>query len=168
MIVVRRASREDAESILACLREAFEPFRSQYTDGAFADTVLTAETIGQRFELMSVFVAIDEKEGLVGTVSCSASATGEGHLRGMAVAPGWQGRGVADALLVAAEKELCRHGCGWITLDTTEPLQRAARFYRRHGYRPTGRVTDFYGMPLHEYSKRITPSLTSDDTATPA
>jgi ribosomal protein S18 acetylase RimI-like enzyme len=42
-----------------------------------------------------------------------------------------------------------------VTLDTTRPLQRAIRFYERHGYRQTGRVSDFYGMELIEYAKEL-------------
>ena len=79
----------------------------------------------------------------------------EGHLRGMAVLPEWQGRGVAEKLLQTAEQELASRQCARITLDTTEPLQRAMRFYQKHGYRPTGRITDFFGMPLHEYVKQL-------------
>jgi DNA-binding transcriptional MerR regulator len=42
-----------------------------------------------------------------------------------------------------------------VTLDTTEPLTRAIRFYERQGYSPSGRVTDFYGMKLYEYRKAL-------------
>ena len=74
---------------------------------------------------------------------------------GMAVAPGWQGSGVAAALLEAAEDQLRQAGCTRVTLDTTEPLQRAIRFYTRHGYAATGHVTDFFGMRLYEYAKPL-------------
>jgi ribosomal protein S18 acetylase RimI-like enzyme len=73
----------------------------------------------------------------------------------MSVLPEWQGKGVADELLIRAEEELRSRACLYVTLDTTEPLQRAIRFYERHGFRATGRVTDFYGMPLYEYSKTL-------------
>ena len=73
----------------------------------------------------------------------------------MAVLPGWQGRGVAEALLLAAESELASRKCVCITLDTTEPLARAMHFYEKHGYRRSGKVTDFFGMRLHEYRKTL-------------
>jgi hypothetical protein len=44
-----------------------------------------------------------------------------------------------------------------VTLDTTEPLHKAMRFYGKHGYVPSGRATDFFGMPLHEYVKLLVP-----------
>ena len=71
----------------------------------------------------------------------------------MAVLPAWQGAGVAALLLDAAERELRAQHCSRVTLDTTEPLQRATRFYEKHGYRASGRVSDFFGMPLYEYAK---------------
>jgi ribosomal protein S18 acetylase RimI-like enzyme len=73
----------------------------------------------------------------------------------MAVMPESQGSGIAAALLDAAEKKLAAGGCSRVTLDTTEPLARAMRFYQAHGYRPSGRITDFYGMRLHEYVKHL-------------
>jgi len=73
----------------------------------------------------------------------------------MGVVPACQGRGVAGQLLEAVEAELRAQGCSIATLDTTEPLRRAVRFYERNGYRASGRVTAFFGMPLFEYVKRL-------------
>jgi GNAT superfamily N-acetyltransferase len=158
-VSIRRATAADAAGILKCLAVAFEPYRQQYTPEGFRDTTLTRETIQQRLEAMSVYVAVDEWDGanVVGTIGCSViaeqSGSAEGHIRGMAVLPEWQGRGVAEQLLAAVEQELRARGCDRITLDTTRPLQRAMRFYEKHGYRHSGKVSDFFGMPLFEYVK---------------
>lgn len=104
---------------------------------------------------MSVFVAVNDSGEVVGTIGCAPAAGGEGHLRGMAVLPQWQGSGVAEQLLKRAESELRDQGCARVTLDTTAPLERAVRFYTKNGYRATGRITDFFGMPLYEYAKTI-------------
>jgi ribosomal protein S18 acetylase RimI-like enzyme len=66
-----------------------------------------------------------------------------------------RGRGIARALLHAAEDELRSLGCSRVTLDTTAPLRRAISFYEGHGYRMSGRSGDFFGMPLHEYAKDL-------------
>ncbi len=149
---IRAGDADDAPAILSCLAAAFEPYRTRYTPGAWLDTVLTPETLQQRLCMMTVLVAISPGEGIVGTLAFSLSEA-EGHLRGMAVLPAWQGRGVAEALLESAETELMSAKCNRITLDTTEPLERAMRFYERHGYRGSGEVTDFFGMRLHQYIK---------------
>jgi GNAT superfamily N-acetyltransferase len=152
---IRRATPADAAGILACLQDAFQPYQSSYTSLAYADTVLTTETLRRRFEFMSIFIAASESAEIIGTIGCNAAGNSEGHLRGMAVLSAWQGAGVAEALLKSAESELHSLGCERVTLDTTRPLERAIRFYEKHGYRPTGKVADFFGMPLHEYAKPL-------------
>ena len=72
----------------------------------------------------------------------------------MAVLPECQGYGIADQLLERVEAELMKD-CSRISLDTTEPLDRAMRFYERHGYRRSGKTQDFFGMTLIEYVKRF-------------
>ena len=150
---IRKASEKDSEGTLACLHMAFEEYRSQYTAKGFADTVLDFETIKHRMCEMCVLVAVLEAR-IVGTIGYAVNGR-EGHLRGMAVSPEWQGTGVAAALLRAAETELRNNGCTFVTLDTTLPLRRATRFYKKHGYSASGRVSDFFGMPLYEYSKPL-------------
>ncbi|HKR28154.1 MAG TPA: GNAT family N-acetyltransferase [Acidobacteriaceae bacterium] len=150
---IRPAAERDANGILDCLAAAFEPYRVAYTAGASADTVLDPASLRQRMSGMTVFVAEMENH-IIGTIASSAQKP-TGHLRGMAVLPGRQGTGVAGALLAAAEDYLRQSGCTRVTLDTTEPLQRAIRFYTRHGYAATGHITDFFGMRLHEYTKAL-------------
>jgi|SRR5579871_1460527 len=161
---IRNATAEDAPGILKCLATAFEPYRTRYTPGAWLDTVLNSETIQERLASMRLFVAVSA-EGVVGTIACATVTEDEGHLRGMAVLPAWQGRGVAEALLRTAEAELLSRRCARITLDTTDPLERAMRFYEKHGYRRSGKVTDFFAMPLHEYVKQV--SRPTDRMAVP-
>jgi ribosomal protein S18 acetylase RimI-like enzyme len=154
-ISIRKAKLGDADGILTCLREAFEPYRELYTREGFLDTVLTTETIRNRISMMTIIVAINSVSEIIGTVACSVVAPEEGHLRGMAVRPAWHGHGIARQLLDAAEAELHQHNCRRVTLDTTEPLKRAIRFYERNGFRATGKVGDFFGMPLLEYEKSL-------------
>ncbi len=153
--IIRRAGPEQLPGVVACLEAAFERHRSEYTQGAFSDTVPGLEAMTRRLEQMTIFYASDKSKHVVGTIACSVNSPGEGHLRGMAVLPEFQGLGVAEGLLNAAEKELRAHACARVTLDTTRPLARAVRFYTRHGYVHTGIVTDFHGMPLYEYEKAL-------------
>ena len=157
--VVRRASECDAEGILACLGAAFEPYREFYSREGFEDTTLTRETIYSRLREMAVFVAQDASGEVIGTIGCKMADREEGHLRGMAVRSAWQGRGVAAQLLGVAEAELRARGCQRVTLDTTAPLKRAMRFYERNGYRASGKVGDYHGMPLFEYVKALGGNL---------
>ena len=103
---------------------------------------------------MTVYAAIAPNGEVVGTVASEQEGL-QGHLRGMAVRPCWQGHAVAERLLRTVEHDLQAAGCERVNLDTTVPLQRAVRFYQRNGFLPSGRITDFYGMPLHEYVKPL-------------
>jgi ribosomal protein S18 acetylase RimI-like enzyme len=151
---IRLAQQEEAEQIASCLALAFDAFRSQYTSEAFKDTVLSPEAVRTRMGSMRVYVAVTDETTVVGTLAAVASGE-EGHLRGMAVCPEWQGRGIAERLLTRAESDLKAAGCRCVTLDTTVPLQRATRFYGRNGYVRSGKVVDFFGMPLHEFVKQL-------------
>ena len=151
---VRIATDADADAVLVCLAAAFAPYQDDYTREAWLDTVLTPSTVRMRITEMRVLVADAGGDRVVGTLACHLSAPGHGHLRGMAVLPAWAGRGVAPLLLRAAEAYLAEQGCAIVSLDTTAPLRRAMAFYKKHGYRRTGRVTDFFGMPLYEFAKR--------------
>jgi ribosomal protein S18 acetylase RimI-like enzyme len=156
-IVIRPATTNDAGEILACLVAAFEPYREHYTRNAYLDTVLAEDTLQQRLLAMKVLVAV-VGDSIAGTIACARVNAIEGHLRGMAVIPQWQGQGIAEKLLTAAEQELAQQCCSRITLDTTAPLQRAMRFYEKHGYHRSGRITDFFGMALYEYVKELRQS----------
>ena len=152
---VRQALISDAEEIQACLRTAFGHFLDSYTREAFLDTVPSLENVRERFHRMSLFVAEDSARHVIGTVAWYLKSAEEGYLRGMAVVPEWQGKGVAQQLLQAAEADIFSHGCSRVALDTTDPLERAIHFYEKHGYHRTGYIEDFYGMPLHEFAKQL-------------
>jgi ribosomal protein S18 acetylase RimI-like enzyme len=148
-----KATKREAAGILRCLGAAFEEYRSSYTAAGFLDSVLTPETIDGRLEEMLVLVATDESDQIIGTIACSVVDQNEGHIRGMAVLPAWQGAGVAARLLRCAESQLRKCNCERVSLDTTEPLKRAIHFYEKNGFRLSGRIKDFFGMPLFEYVK---------------
>jgi len=105
---------------------------------------------------MTVHVAVTLDGEIVGTLAAGMDGS-EGHLRGMAVRPSWQGNAIAEELLSAAEDRLSAAGCVRVSLDTTLPLQRAIRFYQRNGFVASGKVRDFFGMPVYEYVKSLIP-----------
>jgi GNAT superfamily N-acetyltransferase len=153
-VQIRVADTGDAPQIAACLETAFAPYRDFYAPQAYADTVPSIDGILRRLASMRVLVAVDGDQ-VAGTIAGALNEQGEGHLRGMAVLTPWQGSGIATQLLTALEDYLGAQGCCRVTLDTTLPLQRAIRFYQSHGYRHSGVIGDFFGMPLYEYAKDL-------------
>ncbi len=154
-VTIRRASELDLPGVTECLAAAFEDYRGAYTEEAYRDTVLSGTDPKRRFREMTVLVAEDEAGRIVGTVAYRLVYAGEGHVRGMGVHPELQGTGLADRLLAAAEQGLREQGCLRVTLNTTEVLERAGKFYRRQGYGTTGIVRDFFDMPLIEHDKTL-------------
>ena len=159
MIVVRYARDTDASGLLGCLRDAFEPYRRDYSEAGFHDTILDAGMLRARMTQMSVFVAARDG-AIVGTVATTVLGDGEGHIRGMAVAPSCHREGIGRRLLRRALDDLTAGGCDRATLDTTVPLATAARFYEAAGFSRTGRIGDFFGMPLHEHMMPLDASFT--------
>jgi ribosomal protein S18 acetylase RimI-like enzyme len=151
---IRRARADEAEKITECMALAFEAFRPQYTSGAFHDTVASPEALRKRMEHMTVYVAVAPDGTVIGTLAAAVMEK-EGHLRGVAVRPDWQGHRIAEQLLARAESDLLVAGCTHITLDVTMPLQRAVRFYEKTGFVATGKTGDFFGMPLREFAKPL-------------
>jgi GNAT superfamily N-acetyltransferase len=152
---VRRATPEDAESVLACLKASFAPYESLYTAKAYEDTVLSHETYFRRLQEMTILVAETPRHEVIGTIAYVVVAQGHGHLRGMAVRPEFQGRGIARLLIQAAEDGLRGLDCARVTLNTTQPLRKAVRFYESCGYRANGKTRDLFGMPLTEHEKSL-------------
>jgi ribosomal protein S18 acetylase RimI-like enzyme len=154
-IEIRRAGVSDAAGILNCLTAAFEEYRALYNKAGYADTTLNSETVLRRLMETTIYVAVDEKGEVVGTVSWSKAKPDEGHLRGMAVKPEDQGSGVADCLIEQAEADMREKGCRFASLETMGFLKRSMHFYEKRGYCRTGQIKDFFGQPAHEFIKRF-------------
>jgi len=155
---VRPARATDLDGIRACLGTAFAPYRRQYTPAAWAATVLTSARLARRMRTMTVLVAVERGGRIVGTLSVKRIAPRHAHLRGMAVVPDRQGTGVATRLLGAALRDLHDRRGGTVTLETTAPLARAARFYARGGFVRTGSTRTWGGMRLTEWERPVGPA----------
>ena len=80
----------------------------------------------------------------------------EGHIRGMAVIPNRHGKNSpAKALLQTIEDDARSDGCTMLTLDTTAILDRAQNFYKKCGFKKTGKTGDFFSSTIYEFAKEI-------------
>jgi ribosomal protein S18 acetylase RimI-like enzyme len=66
------------------------------------------------------------------------------RLYSLAVAPKHTGRGIASALLVAAEKAARSRKCQWLRLEVHEKNHGAIKVYRKAGYNEFGRYHRYY------------------------
>ena len=154
--LIRRAKIEDAKEIYGVLLAAFEEFRHFYTHEGFNDTVMSEKAVIERMKEMKLYVAIDQRHKIIGTIGWQKVDNKEGHIRGMAVIPSRQGKkSPAIDLLQIVEEDARSEGCTLLTLDTTEILERAQNFYRKYGFRKTGKTGDFFGSSIYEFAKKI-------------
>ncbi len=154
---IRRATPADAPAIHALMLAAFEPFRSQYTEGCYDATVLDPARIRQRMAEGPVWVVEDGPQpGFVGTVSGRADGRGF-YVRGMAVHPDARRRGVGRLLLQAAEAHARAEGLACLWLSTTRFLIGSQRLYEGFGFAPAAGPRDLFGVPLVSYEKALAP-----------
>ena len=154
--VIRHANRDDALGIHKVLLAAFEEYRHHYTPEGFNDTVMSEGAVIERMKEMVIFVAVDNKQNIIGTIGWQKIDEKEAHIRGMAVYPNWQGKkSPASALLQAVENEATIKGCSFLTLDTTAVLKRAGNFYKKHGFKKTGKTGNFFSSKIYEYIKHL-------------
>lgn len=153
-LTVRRAAVPDAPAMAQVLLSAFESFRPLYTDGGFAATTPTAETIVQRFEEGPAWVAVVGDE-VCGSVSAVVKGT-RLYIRSMAVSPSTRGLGVGSALLREVERFASEQQVQSMYLSTTPFLHSAIRLYERFGFTRTGEEpSELFGTPLFTMEKLL-------------
>jgi ribosomal protein S18 acetylase RimI-like enzyme len=80
---------------------------------------------------------------------------GEAHIRMLGVDPGARGRGVARAMMAAAERLAGEAGKSLVTLHTTRRMAAAQAMYERLGYERTEDRVFPDGFVLLGYRKRL-------------
>ena len=131
-VTLRRATVEDSETISGLIHEAFSPFESEYTPGAFEYTTPKPEAILPRFEEGPMWIAEVDGEP-VGTVSGMPDA-GRFYIRSMAIKPSVQRGGIGQQLLDALESYARDNGFEKLYLYTTFVLPGAKRLYEKNGF----------------------------------
>ena len=141
--LIRRATSDDAPAILAVIHAAFEPYRGK----------LAPEPSALRETADSLRQALAAGEGLaawidgqaIGCVIAEAKAGAEArdgggvYLGRLAVDPAYRGRGIAAALVAAAEAWARSTGRFQVELNVRLALPDNIRLFERLGYRETAR-----------------------------
>ena len=129
---IRRATPADAETIANLIYEAFSPFESDYTPGAFEYTTPKADAIGSRFKEGPIWIADIDGEP-VGTVSGMLDGD-RFYIRSMAIKPSVQRGGIGQRLLETLEAYAREKGFEKLYLYTTFVLPGAKRLYEKNGF----------------------------------
>jgi ribosomal protein S18 acetylase RimI-like enzyme len=155
-IILNKAQIRDINDIYLVLSKAFEPYKNNYTKGAYDATVLSPENIknrilGKEYEIFVVIIS----NRIIGTFSISQNTQDQFYLRSMAIHPDYQRRGIGLYIL----KEIIRLGkrknIKMIYLDTSKTLKGAIKFYKKFGFIFTGAYHNFFGIKIYEMIKKL-------------
>ncbi len=161
-IEVRLGEPTDALAIADVLYRSFFEFKSLYTEGGFAATVLREDQILERMNEGPIWVAMRQQsqepksqKSVIGTVA--AVVKGESvYIRGMAVVPEARGSGTGSRLLQQAAEWARNQGYARLFLSTTPFLDSAIRLYERFGFRTKADgLHDLSGTPLLTMDKNL-------------
>ncbi len=135
---VRTASLDDLDRIVAVDWSAFElPWRNG------------PQTIGEFLGQMPHFLVAEEKGELLGYV-CGTSHGRAGHIVRLAVASGWQRRGVGARLMREILRKMAANGVRSLSLNTQRDNLQSQAFYRALGFSLTRRPTSVYRYSLQD------------------
>ena len=135
-VAIVRARTADRADAFAIFHEYFEDIDVEFRDDDAAVASYLVAPSG-------LWLARDGSQ-TVGCIAIHPLAQIEGawELKRMYVRASYRRRGVAKALLDAAEAHAAAHGADWIYLDTKAHLLPAIRFYRSSGYEPIERYNN--------------------------
>ena len=121
----------DLTEVMAVERQAYPV---PWTHGNFVDSLAAdypAEVLrGPRAELLGYWAAMPGVDEL--------------HLLNITVAPAWQGRGLAVAMLDRVVAECRRRGLTQLWLEVRVSNERAREVYARYGFAEVGRRRAYY------------------------
>lgn len=149
-ILIRRARTADAPSLASFARGVFDATFGPYNDPADMRAYMD-ETFGEAQQAReisnpAIVTLLAEAGGeLAGYAQVSARRAPPApmderpvELMRFYVGSGWQGRGVAQALMRAVEREATQLGAGTLWLCVWGENARALAFYRKCGFREIG------------------------------
>lgn len=152
---IRLATLVDSDAVARLILEAFRPFESRYTAGAFEFTTPAVDTVRERFVEGPIWVAIADDE-IVGTVS-GLPEPDRFYIRSMAIKPTAQRGGIGQKLLETLEAHARREGFSRLYLYTTFVLPGAKRLYERNGFYILRETLpeEWFGMGGLEMEKKL-------------
>jgi [ribosomal protein S18]-alanine N-acetyltransferase len=130
---IRRSRRSDLDALWDLENRVFKTDR------------MSRRSLRRLLASPSATALVAEDDATVGVAIVLLRANSRiGRLYSLAVAPKHTGRGIASALLLAAEKAARSRGCNRLRLEVHEKNHGAIKCYRKAGYHEFGRHTAYY------------------------
>jgi [ribosomal protein S18]-alanine N-acetyltransferase len=138
---IRAMTEADLDAVLAIA--AALPSAPHWPRDAYG-AALDSEVWPQRMALVA------EPAGSVVGFAVAILVAGEGEVESIAVAPGWQRRGIGMSLLHELQRALAAAGAVAIVLEVRESNRAAASLYAQAGFREVGRRGGYYRDPVED------------------
>ena len=138
---IRAMTEADLDAVLAIA--AALPTAPHWPREAYA-AALESEAWPQRVALVA------ESAGSLVGFAVAVLVAGEGEIESIAVAPGWQRRGIGMALLRELQRVLAASGALAIVLEVRESNRAAASMYAQAGFHEVGRREGYYRDPVED------------------
>ena len=136
MIAFVRATAPHLPGIMAVIGQAFDPDFGELWNEAQVTSVLgSPDGVGE-------VALIDCRVIAFSLARCAAE---EAELLLVAVAPGWQRRGIAAALIARAIEQVRAQGGATMFLEVRDANKAAGALYRAQGFEAVGRRKGYYG-----------------------
>jgi ribosomal protein S18 acetylase RimI-like enzyme len=109
----------------------------------------------------AILVADDNGKLLGNVVVLFSRGTSMARLYSIAVAPEARGKGIARAMVEAAEAAAHEHECAYMRLEIRKDNQDSIGLFTRLGYHRFGELSDYYDdhMDAWRYEKTLSPGL---------
>lgn len=160
-VVVREVRPEDAERLGAAVAAAYVRDALLPADDPYVEVL--RDVAGRLPDVVAVLAAYDGEEVLggltlveAGTSHAEVALPGELEIRMLGVSPDHRRRGVAEALLRAAEERARAGGHIALVLSSMPAMTDAQRLYRRYG---------FVRVPDRDWLADWDPEALADGTA---
>jgi len=143
--MIEKASEEHAEKILYVINESNrKAYKDIIPEEHFKEPVLSIEELLQDFSKMDFYIYRHEGK-IVGVAALHVLNKDTGRIRWVYVLPEFQRKGIGTALVTYVEHEAERLGLKKLWLLTAEKAYWAITFYRKLGYRQSGRIERPWG-----------------------
>ena len=133
-IIVRPATIDDLEAILAIEKRAFQ--KDRFGKRQYIYLLRKAKS--------TVYLVITRKKVAGTAVMLWRRNSKTGRLYNIAVHPDFQGQGMGAVLMEACEKQCRKRSCTVVTLEVRSDNKDAIRFYQNRGYDITMTLKRYY------------------------
>ena len=148
--MIRKCASSDFERIYEIINDGAQAYKGIIPADRWSEPYMSREKLRHEIDDGVEFWGYEEHGVLAGVMGLQ-HVQDVTLIRHAYVRTSSRQRGIGAALLSHLREMTDRP----VLIGTWADALWAIRFYEKHGFRTTGQVADFFGMPLFEYRKRI-------------